>query len=174
VTPGDSKPTGVKSAVKQNASCWQANNCGYGPSITCDASTNNDYVPVKYPNGCKPVPPGPPPMPGLLGELATTSNINDTCAWSQAFQFNANGTVSLALQRTESGHYSHHCLYISQGDARTKGAALLGDCYPESGPPSPKEASQKWQTTKHSDGTVTIKQGDLCVDNNYRPVPPAP
>ena len=34
-------------------------------------------------------------------------------------------------------------------------------------PKKPGAPSQKWQVTSNSDGTITIKQGALCVDNNY-------
>ena len=163
VTPGDAdaKPTFVKSAVKLNASCWQANNCGFGSSITCDANTNNNYVPVKYVDGCKPLP-------------SANNNTKDTCAHNQAFQFNANGTIALAMRHTDKGAPMHHCLQVDDKDK----SIGLQNCQPPPTPGKPAPAnqpSQKWTVVSNSDGSVTIKQGELCVDNNYRPtsLPPA-
>lgn len=87
----------------------------------------------------------------------------DKCAHSQAFRFNANGTVALAHEQQESGGYMHHCLQLN--DDQSVG---LGDCQPAG---VNAASRQIWEVLSNDDGSVTIRQGDLCVDNNYRPEP---
>ena len=37
---------------------------------------------------------------------------------------------------------------------------------------APSKPSQKWDVTVNADQTITIKQGSLCVDNNFMVEPP--
>eukprot|EP00039_Didymoeca_costata_P028580 m.21525 g.21525 ORF g.21525 m.21525 type:complete len:848 (-) comp7175_c0_seq1:170-2713(-) len=150
VKPGDGQPTGVKSAVPENPSCWQSNNCGVGPSITCNEVDNNHDVPVKYPDGCKPLP-------------NATIIQKDNCAHNQAFQFNSNGTIALVWQKTlpPKESFMHHCLQIDQNMV-----AELGDCLP----PSAQTLYNQTFTTQSGPGnTIIIRQGDLCIQNNFKP-----
>ena len=58
-TPGGGgNITSVRSAVKRNASCWEANDGGYGASITCNKVDNNNYGGGDSVDGCKPLPNG--------------------------------------------------------------------------------------------------------------------
>ena len=80
--------------------------------------------------------------------------------------FNANGTI--ALWNTLEVHdnkmaYTHQCMQINPKD----NSVVLSSCVGEADPKAP---SQKWEVASNSnsnDGTVTIKQGGLCADNNY-------
>merc|ERR1712110_353949 len=75
---------------------------------------------------------------------------------------------------TDRGEYMHHCLTISTDTSIGLRTVELADCYEPLG--QPQGPSQIWQVISNTDGSVTIKQGNLCVDNNYRlePVPPTP
>jgi hypothetical protein len=198
VSPGDGKPTTIKSAVKKNATCMQVNN-GAKISVNLDANTNGAHGGCKSkligPDGCKSL-----PVPGgyngqcfcnsffclffthmctrsrdrperlaaaLTSSRATTTGSKNACDYDQAFVFNANGTV--ALWNTLTIHdnkmaYQHRCMQINPKDNSVGLAACISAA--DTGK-TPKSPSQKWDVSSNSDGTVTIKQGRLCVDNNY-------
>ena len=93
VKPGDGQPTNVKSAIPQNASCWQANNGGFGNHISCDF----DYNINGAHGGCEiPGASGKPggdacrPLPNASA-IESGATDGDYCAGSQAFRFNPNG-----------------------------------------------------------------------------------
>jgi hypothetical protein len=123
VTPGDGRPTTIKSAVEYNATCMQANNGGFGNGITVDYLSNVDGGHGGCPSqdmdadGCKPLPTQP----------YDPNNKTSTCGYDQAFVFNPNGTI--ALWNTRSSHnnaiaYMHHCMQI----ADEKGTVELSEC----------------------------------------------
>lgn len=167
VTPGDGRPTSVRSAVPRNASCWQANNCGYGSSLSCDVDRNT--------NGAHGGSPIPGSTDGCKALPNATSNLTDHCAHNQAFVFNPNGTIALAMQSTDRGQYMHHCVQVV--DTATGGGSDpdpvlqvgLSDCVISATIAEPSQPSQTWNVTKNDDGTISISQGSLCIDNNYRP-----
>ena len=90
----------------------------------------------------------------------------------QAFVLNANGTV--ALWNTRSVHdnkivYSQLCMQVLQGGTGVGVSQCVGP--DEQAKPASKDKdvpSQQWSFVSNSDGTVSFKQGELCVDNNYR------
>ena len=186
VKPGDGNPTGVKSAILQNASCWQANNCGFGSRITCDKDYNTNGAhggsPIPHSDdGCKGLPPSDStaaPAPGSDPAVA-----EDSCAHNQAFSFNSNGTIQLAVMHNDRGAYMHHCLQIQPDSTMGTDATGpiievgLSDCVASGsggdGSPPAAPPSQIWTVASNSDGTVTIEQNGLCIDNNYN-VNPAP
>ena len=98
VKPGDGKPTIVKSAIKNNASCWQANNGGFGTTLTCDYFLNTDGAhggcPSKTagPDGCKPLPTTP----------YDPEDKTHQCAYDQAFQFSKSRGLSVRLASCSS------------------------------------------------------------------------
>ena len=61
-----------------------------------------------------------------------------------------------------------HCMQV---DAQ-KGTVGLTECVAADAKPTPNSPSQKWEVGANTDGTITIKQGGLCVGNNYRPWSP--
>ena len=169
-TPG--KPTNVRSEIANNGSCWQANNCGYGTRLGCDALTN-----INGAHGGSTIPPSSLTSPGCKALPSLANNKTDHCNRNQAFQFNANGTISLAAMTNDRGAYMHHCLSIvpAQQNNGQVGAVGLAECVNATAQPSKSSPSQVWTVTKNADGkTVSIKQGTQCVDNNYnRPTPGA-
>ena len=75
-------------------------------------------------------------------------------------------------------HYIHHCLQIlDKIDSADPDPVLtlgLVDCAAagvEDEATPPGAPSQKWEVESNSDGTITIKQGSLCADNNFIPEP---
>jgi hypothetical protein len=123
VTPGDGKPTTIKSAVEYNATCMQAGNGGFGSGITVDYLSNVNGGHGGCPSqdmdadGCKPLPTQP----------YDPKNKSSTCRYDQAFVFNKNGTI--ALWNTRQSHdnviaYMHHCMQI----ADDKGSVELAEC----------------------------------------------
>ena len=157
VKPGDGKPTTIKSAIVRNATCMQVEN-GAKISVNYDSNTNGAHGGCKSklsgPDGCKMLP------------APNGYNGTNACDYDQAFVFNANGTV--ALWNTLAVHnnklvYNHQCMQISPKD----NSVGMSPCASESDPEKPNVPSQKWEVNSNSDGTVTIKQGSLCVDNNY-------
>ena len=157
VKPGDGQPTTIKSAILHNATCMQVEN-GAKISVNYDSNTNGAHGGCKSklsgPDGCKTLPP------------ANGYNGTNACDYDQAFVFNANGTV--ALWNTLSVHdnklvYNHQCMQVNPTD----GSVAMSACVSASGPEKSGVPSQKWEVVSNSDGTVTIKQGQQCVDNNY-------
>merc|ERR1711920_487359 len=163
VKPGDGQPTTVKSAIKHNASCWQARNGGFGNGITCDKFYNENGAKGGRPSkemdadGCKPVPTLP----------YDPHNQSMSCMYDQAFVFNPNGTIALANTITVRDNkiaYIHHCLQINEDMS-----VGLTNCQPpnQTDDVLDNTPSQKWEVSSTADGSITIRQGDLCVDNNY-------
>ena len=163
VKPGDGQPTTIKSAILHNATCMQVEN---GGKISVDYVTNTNSAhggcksKLSGPDGCKSLPP------------ANGYNGTNQCDYDQAFVFNPNGTV--ALWNTLAVHdnklvYNHLCMQINPHD----GSVVTSACASASDPEKPEGPSQKWDVVSNPDGTVTIKQGEQCVDNNYDVAPPA-
>ena len=159
VKPGDGKPTTIKSAIKQNATCIQAEN---GAKLSCnyDGNTNGAHGGCKSklmgPDGCKALP------------VPNGFNGSNACDYDQAFVFNSNGTVAMWNMLTIHDNakvFKHDCMQINAKDSSVE----MGSCM-EAHPTKPdplQMAQQKWDFVTNSDGTITIKQGGLCVDNNY-------
>jgi hypothetical protein len=59
--------------------------------------------------------------------------------------------------------YVHQCLQVNPKDSSVGMSSCLG----AADPAKPGTPSQKWEVAANADGTVTMKQGSLCVDNNY-------
>ena len=191
VKPGDGKPTTIKSAIKRNATCIQAEN---GAHLSCnfDGNTNGAHGGCKSklmgPDGCKAL-----PAPngfngsnacdyGASQRFARRSGVNlashatdqmlPRVRADQAFVFNANGTV--ALWNMLSIHdnkmaFVHQCMQINAQDS----SVVMASCnspataHPSGTKSTQTKPSQKWDVVTNADGTITIKQGGLCVDNNY-------
>ena len=87
----------------------------------------------------------------------------------------ANGTIAVANTRSSHNNqiaYMHHCLQIGP-QGKKDGSVGLATCLPEGSPDeAPSKPSQKWEVTVNADQTITIKQGSLCVDNNFMVEPP--
>ena len=143
---------------------------GFGSKLSVDFDTNTNGAhggcqsETMGADGCKALPTAPyDPEDKATG-----------CDYDQAFQINANGTV--ALWNTRSVHnnviaYMHHCLQISPQDQSVE----LAECLPPPDEDTTEEhlyrapaPDQKWDIVANTDGTVTFKQGTLCVDNNFR------
>ena len=180
VEPGDGQPTNVKSAIERNATCWQAQNGGFGTKISCDFDNNVNGAH----GGC--TIPGPAGKPGgdacrPLPNASALQSMGASCEGSQAFRFNKNGTIALALTRSNKDnngntHYLHHCLQVlDKFDPTDSDPVLtvgLADCAAAASTAqkksrAPAAPNQQWTVESNSDGTITIKQGSLCVDNNY-------
>jgi hypothetical protein len=184
VKPGDGKPTTIKSAIPKNATCMQVEN-GAKISVNYDSNTNGAHGGCKSklsgPDGCKVLPPADGANPRHTHDSIFHHRFHETvrvfgfagyngtnaCDYDQAFVFNANGTI--ALWNTRSIHdnalvYNHQCMQINPTDSSVAMSACAASSDPEKKPGAP---SQKWEVTSNSDGSVTLKQGGLCVDNNY-------
>ena len=59
----------------------------------------------------------------------------------------------------------HHCLQINSGT----GVVELGDCAKDGAAAAEGAPNQIWKAVANADGSVTLQQGGLCVDNNYAP-----
>ena len=59
--------------------------------------------------------------------------------------------------------YNHQCMQIDPKD----GSVGMAPCTSASDSAKPGTPSQKWEVVSNGDRSVTIKQGALCVDNNY-------
>ena len=61
----------------------------------------------------------------------------------------------------------------AETDERAADGAASRDAASEFSPDeAPSKPSQKWDVTVNADQTITIKQGSLCVDNNFMVEPP--
>lgn len=92
------------------------------------------------------------------------------------------GTIALAMTHSDKDnngktHYLHHCLQIldtiDPADPDPVLTLGLADCVvgEDDATTPPGAPNQKWAAASNSDGTIAIKQGSLCVDNNYIPEP---
>ena len=108
------------------------------------------------PDGCKALP------------APNGFNGSNACDYDQAFVLNSNGTVALWNMLTIHDNakvFVHNCMQIDAKD----GSVGMGSCQ-QAHPikPDPTKPSQKWVFVSNSDGSVTIKQGGMCLDNNYK------
>ena len=177
---------GTISLAMRPDSCLQIDDTGMmTPSVQL-AQCNN--VSPSPPPGPPPSPPGPPlpPAPppskncvfvsntdyksGGMGGAVPSDSPEQCCAQCQAKKgcmfgvWMINGNQKQCYLKDKSAAktgYSHAGRYSCAPNttAAIKSVAAMG------------QHDQKFEVVENTDGTVTIRQGGLCVDNNFRSVP---
>ena len=159
VKPGDGKYTTVQSADATGSGGRDGGSCMATQVAPLKKSCNaNNHGTVDCVQDCKPL-----PSPGTT----------DPCALYQAWQFFANGTIQNGGLQNVTNHARTGtdkyfvCLTSHQQGAGKPAAVNSFNCSTD-----PKiAATQKWIATANSDGSITIKQNGLCLDNNFAKSP---
>lgn len=122
-----------------NVKSAAASGAGCWEITGCSSSKNAD-VGCAY--GCKPL-----PKPGST----------DKCAHNGAWSLNKNGTVTSTMDG--------HCLQVS-GNGKAGSAVTVGKC---TGKLNQNFQVRAVAASSSASGKFVVTQGELCVDNNYKP-----